>query len=165
NTIDAIHRNRELFDAFNTVRAGGESPLLTQMLMGINLGGTGAQAVNGTTWTGAMAVRTNTTTRAQIANGSVGAFLDFLNTNTTATGSTNRGALLRRNGFAENYIVANPQYASVSMLNNLGSSTYHSLQMQFTRRLMKGFTNTTTWTWSKAMGDSDSDNRASYTDP
>jgi hypothetical protein len=165
NQLDALHHNRELFDAFNAVRAGGESPLLTQILMGINLGGAGAQIVNGTTWTGAMAVRTNTTTRGYLANGNVGAFLDFLNTNTTGTNSASRGAILRRNGFPENYLVVNPQFATVSMLNNLGSSTYHSLQMQFTRRLTKGFTNTTTWTWSRALGDSDSDAGANYRDP
>jgi len=165
NQIDALHRNKELFDAFNAVRAGGESALLNQMLLGINLGGAGAQTVNGTTWTGAMAVRTNPTTRAFIANGNVGAFLDFLNTNTTGTGSTSRGAILRRNGFPENYIVVNPQYAAVNMLNNLGNSTYHSLQVQFTRRLAAGFTNTTTWTWSKALGDADTDAGATYRDP
>src|SRR5439155_10700712 len=49
NQIDALHNNKELFDAFNVVRAGGESALLNQMLQGINLGGTGATAVNGTT--------------------------------------------------------------------------------------------------------------------
>ena len=165
NQIDTLHRNKDLFDAFNTVRAGGESALLNQMLNGINLGGTGAQVVNGTTWTGAMAVRTNTTTRAQLANGSVGAFADFLNINSTGTGSANRGAILRRNGFAENYIVANPQYASVSVLSNLGNSTYHSLQLQFTRRISTGFTNTTTWTWSKALGESDADAGATFRDP
>jgi hypothetical protein len=70
NAINALGRNSVLLDAFNAVRAGGESALLTQMLMGLNLGG-GAQTVNGTTYTGAMAVRANTTTRAQIATGSV----------------------------------------------------------------------------------------------
>lgn len=165
NQIDALHRNKELFDAFNAVRAGGESPLLDQMLMGINLGGTGAQAVNGTTWTGAMAVRTNTTTRAQIANGNVGAFVNFLNTNTTGTGSSTTGAILRRNGFPENYISVNPQFSGVSMLNNLGNSTYHALQAQFTRRMASGFTATTTWTWSKALGDGDTDTGATYRDP
>src|SRR5262249_5571295 len=165
NQIDALHHNKELYDAFNTVRAGGDSLLLTQMLMGINLGGTGAQAVNGTNWTAGMPVRTNTTTRACLANGSVGAFLDFLNTNTTGTGSANRGAILRKNGFPENYFVVNPQYATVSMLDNLGNSTYHSLQMQFTRRLARGFTNTTSWTWSRSLGDSDSDTGATYRDP
>ena len=165
NQIDALHHNKELFDAFNTVRAGGESALLNQMLMGINLGGTGAQVVNGTTWTGAMAVRANTTLRTQLANGSVGAFANTLNTVTTGTGSSVNGAVLRRAGFPENYIVPNPQYNGISMLDNLGNSTYHSLQLQFTRRLTKGFTNTTTWTWSKSLGDSDTDTGAVYRDP
>src|SRR6185436_20448733 len=62
NQIDALHRNRELFDAFVAARSGGESPLLNQMLQGINLGGTGSAVVNGTTFTGAAAIRTNTTT-------------------------------------------------------------------------------------------------------
>src|SRR5262249_20613552 len=142
------------------------------MLMGINLGGTGAQTVNGTTWTGAMAVRTNPTTRAQIANGSVGAFLNTLNTltipsagNPASPDNAVTGAVLRKNGFPENYIVPNPQYGSISMLNNLGNSTYHSLQLQFTRRLTRGFTNTTTWTWSKAIGESDADAGATFRDP
>src|SRR5262249_39083191 len=96
---------------------------------------TGAQAVNGSTWTGAMAVRTNTTTRAQLATGNVGGFLDFLNTNNTG-GS--RGNLLRKNGFPENYIVANPQYGTVSMLDNLGNSTSHSLQWESVGRHAPG---------------------------
>jgi len=172
NQIDALHRNRELFDAFNAVRAGGESPLFNQMLQGINLGGAGAQTVNGTTWTGAMALRTNTTTRAQIANGNVGGFLNTLNTltipaagNPASPANSVNGAVLRKNGFPENYIVANPQFASVSMLDNLGNSTYHSLQLQFTKRLTRGFTNTTTWTWSKALGEDATDAGATYRDP
>src|SRR5205814_3881681 len=91
NAIDALHHNKDLFDAFNAVRAGGESTLLNQMLQGINLGGTGAQVVNGTTWTGAMAVRANTTLRTQLANGSVGAFVNTLNSLTTGTGSSSNG--------------------------------------------------------------------------
>jgi len=165
NQIDALHHNKALFDAFNAVRAGGESTLLNQMLSGINLGGTGAQTVNGSSWTGAMAVRTNTTTRAQLANGNVGGFVNTLNTLTTGTGSSNNGAVLRRSGFPENYIVVNPQYAGVSMLDNLGSSTYHALQMRFTSHFSHGFSNSTTWTWSKALGDSDSDTGATYRDP
>jgi hypothetical protein len=51
------------------------------------------------------------------------------------------------------------------MLDNLGNSTYHSLQLQFTRRLIKGFTNTTTWTWSKALGEADLDTGATFRDP
>src|SRR5205085_4819208 len=165
NQIDALHHNKELFDAFNTVRAGGESPLLNAMLQGINLGGTGAQVVNGSTWTGAMAVRANPTLRTQLANGSVGAFLNTLSTLATGSGSATNGAVLRRAGFPENYIVPNPQYSGISMLDNLGNSTYHSLQLQFTRRLSNGFTTTTAWTWSKSLGDSDTDAGATYRDP
>ena len=168
NQIDALGRNRELYDAFNTVRAGGDSPLLTAMLMG-NAFGSGT-VVNGTTWTGANAVRANTTTRAQLANGSVGAFLNTLNTSNTGitglpAGVTINGAVLRKNGFPENYIVPNPQYSGISMLDNLGNSTYHSMQLQFTRRLIKGFTNTTTWTWSKAIGEANTDTGATFRDP
>ncbi len=165
NQIDALHRNKELLDAFNAARAGGESALLNQMLLGINLGGTGATTVNGTTWTGAMAVRANTTTRTQLANGSVGAFLNTLNTLNTGVTGTGNGLVLRRNGFPDNYIVRNPQFSGISMLSNLGNSTYHSLQMQFTRRLSNGFTNTTTWTWSKALGEGDTDTGATFRDP
>jgi hypothetical protein len=165
NQVDALHHNKPLFDAFNAVRAGGESALLDQMLSGINLGGTGAQIVNGTTWTGAMAVRANTTLRPLIANGSAGAFVNQLNTLATGTGVSTPGQILRRAGFPENYIVANPQFASILMLDNLGNSTYHSMQVQFTRRLSNGFTNTTTWTWSKTLGDSDTDTGATYRDP
>ncbi|HEY2383882.1 MAG TPA: carboxypeptidase-like regulatory domain-containing protein [Terriglobia bacterium] len=167
NQIDAVHHNPDLFNAFNAVRAGGESTLLNQMLNGINFGGNGV--VNGTTITGASAVRSNTTTRTQIANGNVGGFVNTLNTTNTGVtlpaGVTGNGFVLRKNGFPDNYIVTNPQYASVSMLDNLSNSTYHSLQMQFTRRLSHGFTNTTTWTWSKALGDADSDAGATYRDP
>jgi hypothetical protein len=161
NQIDALGRNRALFDAFNTVRAGGESALLDQMLQGISLGG---RVVNGTTtWTGAMAVRTNGPTRAQLANGNVGAFLNFLNT--SPIGGASPGAILRRNGFPENYIAVNPQYAGVAMTSNLANSTYHAFQLQFTRRLTRGFTTSTTWTWSKALGESDSDLGTNYRDP
>jgi hypothetical protein len=165
NQVDALHRNKELFDAFVAARNGQESALLNQMLMGINLGGTGAQTVNGTTWTGAMAIRANTTTRTQLANGSAGAFVNTLNTLSTGTGSTSAGAVLRRNGFPENYIVPNPQFGGISILTNPGNSTYHSMQLQFTRRLTNGFTNTTAWTWSKALGEADGDGGATFRDP
>jgi hypothetical protein len=165
NQVDALHRNKELFDAFVAARSGGESALLNQMLLGMNLGGTGAQVVNGTTWTGAMAIRANTTTRTQVANGAVGAFVNTLISLNTGAPATGNGAVVRRNGFPENYLIPNPQFSNVSMLSNLGNSTYHSLQTQFTRRLTSGFTSTATWTWSKALGDSDGDNGATYRDP
>jgi hypothetical protein len=37
--------------------------------------------------------------------------------------------------------------------------------LQFTRRLTRGFTNTTAWTWSKALGEADGDGGTTYRDP
>src|SRR5438093_3030349 len=51
------------------------------------------------------------------------------------------------------------------MLGNPSNSTYHALQLQFTRRLTNGFTNTTAWTWSKALGDAETDTGVVYRDP
>ena len=62
--------------------------------------------------------------------------MNRLNTLATGTGVSTSGAILRRAGFAENYIVPNPQ-GSALMLDNLGNSTYHSMQVQFTRRLLE----------------------------
>jgi len=39
------------------------------------------------------------------------------------------------------------------------------LQLQFSRRLTKGFMATTAWTWSKALGDADTDAGSTYRDP
>jgi hypothetical protein len=120
--------------------------------MGVNLGG-GACVVNGTTCTAATALRTNTTTRGQIANGNVGTFINFLNTSTIGSprGANEVGSLLRRNGFAKNYIVPSPQYSSANIAGNHLNTKYQALQLQFDRRLTSGITNTTTWTWSKSM--------------
>ena len=145
NAIAGLGRNRELFDAFNIVRSGGESTLFNTMLMGANLGG----VINATTYTGSMALRTNTTTRADLANGNVGTLINRVNT--SLLGGDN-GTALRRAGYAENYIVPSPQYSLATVLGNLTNSTYHAMQLQFTKRLKGGFSNTTTWTFSKAMG-------------
>jgi hypothetical protein len=141
-----------LFEAFNVARAGGESALLNQLLNGVALAG-GCGVVNGTTCTGARTLRSNTTTRQQLANGSFGAFLNSLNTTLQYTGGpTDAGSILRRAGLPDNYLVPSPQYSSVNIEGNNQTSTYHALNLQLTRRLANGFTNTTTYIWSKAMG-------------
>jgi hypothetical protein len=148
-----------LFQAFNIARAGGESQLLDQLLNGVALiGGCGSTTtnpviVNGTTCRGAQSFRGNTTTRVQLANGNFGAFLNSLNTTLQYQGGpTDAGSILRHAGFPDNYLVPDPQYTSVNIEGNNQSSSYHSLNLQFTRRLTNGFTNTTTYIWSKAMG-------------
>src|SRR6185295_12134310 len=145
NSIAGLGRNKNLFDEYNIVRNGGESALFNTMLMGANLSG----VINATTYTGSMALRTNTNTRADLANGNVGTLINRINTN--LLGGDN-GTALRRAGYAENYIVPSPQYSLATVVGNLTNATYHAMQLQFTKRLRAGFSNTTTWTFSKAMG-------------
>jgi hypothetical protein len=146
-----------LYQAFTAVRAGGESPLLDQIFKGVALTGTcvGGTVTNNGPCTGATIVRTNTTTRGSIANGNFGTFLGSLNGSNlqlTTGGDTNGGSVLRHAGLPDNYLVPDPQFAAVNITGNNQNSTYHSLQLQVTRRLSHGFTNTTTYIFSKAMG-------------
>jgi len=141
-----------LYDAFNVTRAGGEAALFNTLLNGVSLSG-GCGTVNGTTCTGSMSFRANTTTRAQLANGNFGGFMNSLNTSLQYVGGpTDAGSILRRAGFPDNYLVPDPQYTTVNIAGNNQNSTYHSLNLQVTRRLTKGFATTATYIWSKAMG-------------
>jgi hypothetical protein len=140
-----------ILDAFNVTRAGGNAPLFDNMLRGLNLG---LGPVNGTTVTGSASLRNSTLTRAFLANGSAGLLANFLNFSTTVTNQG--GGLLRNSGlFPENFIVLNPQFTNVTVLGNPDSSTYHSLRLQMTKRLSSGFTNTTTYVWSRTLGAED----------
>lgn len=137
--------------------------MFDQMLKGLNIPGAGV--VNGTTVTGSAALRAFTSTRAFIANGNVGGLADFLNRSTSVTGQG--GGFVRNSGlFPENFFVRNPQFNSVTLVSNPGSSTYHSLQVQLTKRLSHGITSSTSYTWSRAMGENDTDGATvNYRDP
>jgi hypothetical protein len=148
-----------LFAAFDAARTGGESPVLDQLFNGIGL--TGTCVANGTTCTGAQVLRSNATTRGYLANGNYGTLINSLNTSLAYSGSgtTDAGQILRHAGLPNNYLTPNPQYTNVSFMGNDQNSTYHSLNLQVTRRLSQGFTNTTSFIWSKAMG------AGNYVDP
>src|SRR6266850_1928371 len=158
NTVNIFENG--LLDAFNVTRAGGDAPLFDRMLRGLNLG---LGAVNGTTVTGSASLRQNTIFRSFIANGDIGQFADALNRNTVATGQG--GGLIRNGGLPENFIVVNPQFNEVVLHSNPGNSTYHSMQLQVTKRLSQGFTNQTTYTWSRTLGEADGDGILNYLDP
>ena len=133
-----------LKEAFDAARSGGESPLLDQMFNGINLvGGTGTGAVgttvNGVLQTGAGQLRAASASslRNNLANGNYVALansLYTLNYNTTLAGNTSlpviptgvQGAVLRQNGFAENFIAASPQFSSRDFADE---SRQHQLQL------------------------------------
>src|SRR5205085_4422892 len=87
---------------------------------------------------------------------------NYLNTTPAMTGVA--GGLLRNGGLPENLIVANPQFLNVEMSTNPGSSTYHSLISQFTKRFSHGFTNQVSYTWSRSLGEFDSDGGRNTTD-
>src|SRR5262249_13652754 len=135
-----------ILQAFNDTRAGRDAKLFDDMLKGVNFPGAGT--VNDTTLTGSAALRAYTGTRGFLADGDVGQFANFLNTS-AITGQA--GGLLRNSGlFPENFIVVNPQFLTVRMDSNPGNSTYHAMQLQVTKRLSNGFTNQTSYTWSKS---------------
>ncbi len=144
----------EFLEAFNLTRGGGTHPLFDRMLRGLNIPGAGT--VNGTTLTGSAALRLYTPTRTLLANGSAGGLANFLNTTTNVTGQG--GGFIRNGGLAENFLIFNPQFASVGINGNQTNANYHALQMQLTKRMSHGFTNQTSYTWSKTLGITDDQN-------
>jgi hypothetical protein len=140
-----------LLNAFLLTQAGGNAPLFDVMFRGFNLG---LGPVNGTTVTGSASLRAFASTRSDFANNNIGNFAEFLN-QVTALGE--RGGLLRFNGLPENWIVVNPQFAGAFFTGNFSNSTYHSLQIGAERRLSKGLTLQSNYTWSRALGDEEGD--------
>ena len=138
-----------ILEAFLITQAGGNSPLLDRIFMGLNIPGLGV--VNGTTRTGSDAVRVTSTTAAQLAAGNVGAFASFLNTTVNFTGEA--GGLLRRAGLPENFIVVNPQFVAANLTGNFANSSYHSFQVDVTKRFSSGLQFQSNYTWSKALGE------------
>jgi len=84
--------------------------------------------------------------------------------NTTPSGTGSPGGLLRNAGLPDNFIVANPQFLNAEMSTNAGSSTYHSLVTQVTKRFSHGFTHQLAYTWSRSLGEFDSDGGRNTTD-
>src|SRR6202040_3229481 len=73
---------------------------------------------------------------------------------------------LRNSGlFPENFITVNPQFSSVTMDANPGNSTYHSMNLQVTKRLSNGFTSQTSYTWSRTLGEASNAGTAAYLNP
>jgi len=156
-----------LKEAFDAVRAGGESDLLNRMFNGINIAGTGYGAVgsvvNGVTQTAGLQMRADTRFRTGLANGDYSTLantLDLLNYVTTAPGNANlppipagvNGAVLRFNGFPENFIRTNPQFGQAHMLASSNTNNYHSMATSFTMRPIHGVNVQSTYTWSKNLG-------------
>ena len=160
NNVEKIFET-EFLEAFNVTRAGGNHPLFDRMLMGLNIPGAGT--VNGTTLTGSAALRLYTNTRSNVANGNAGAVADFLNRSTNVTGQG--GGFIRNGGLPEDFLVFNPQFQGVGINGNPSNSTYHSLQVQVTKRLSNGLTAQSSYTWSKNLGEGATDGTIAARDP
>jgi hypothetical protein len=63
-----------------------------------------------------------------------------------------RGAVMRLNGFSENFISTNPQFGTTNWFSNMGNTNYHSLQVEATLRPTHGFSGTANYTFSKNLG-------------
>jgi hypothetical protein len=145
-----VFENR-ILDAFTTTRNGGNAILFDDMLRGFNLG---SGVINGTTVTGSASLRSSSATRGFLANGDPTGLALYLSRTAPAGGKV--GDYIRTNGFPENFVVTNPQFPSggnsALLWTNAFNSTYHSLNISVTKRLSHGFTNQTTYTWSRALG-------------
>jgi hypothetical protein len=97
-----------------------------------------------------------------LATGAVGALANFFNTTNAFTNEN--GGILRSAKLPETYFVANPQFSTVTLNGNGSSSTYHSLIVQVSKRLSKGFSNQSSYTWSKGLGDDSADNASNFRD-
>jgi hypothetical protein len=78
---NGVYFNPELLDALNVTRTGGDAPLLTQMLAGLNIG----NGVIGQAVTGSQALRTNTVLNQNLINGN---FIALTNSLISGTGLT-----------------------------------------------------------------------------
>jgi hypothetical protein len=128
-----------ILEAFQRAQRGQESPLLDRLLQGLRGNATGSTFM-----------RTNATLAGYLAGNSVGAFANYLNVQPVGG---RPGGLLSTGGFPENFVVVNPQFAAATVLGNFASSTYHSLQIDLSKRLSHGLSMQANYTFSKALGE------------
>ena len=153
--IFASANGESILDAFITTRGGGDSPLFADMFRGLNFGRGTCGIINGTTCTASSALRTWSQTDDFFADGEVAGFAESINNSSARAGhplTGTAGGLLRANGYPENFLVASPQFNQVDYYDNGDNSTYHSLQVQVTKRVSSGFSGQFSYTWSKAIG-------------
>jgi hypothetical protein len=123
-------------DAFNVVKAGGDSPIMDSLLKAdtrLNAGENGSQMVR----------------RLYASNltlNSVGALAASLGTR------LQNGVSVTQLSAGQPFIfIPYPQFTSLSVLDSNDFSTYHALEAQVTRRLSQGVSFNLAYTWSKAL--------------
>jgi hypothetical protein len=145
NNVNFI--NNGLLADLAIARTGGTTALLDQIAP------IGAFS---TTLSGGAALRASSFTRSNLATGNLAGVAGTLaTTNGSYTGVATGvlGEVIRRAGLPENFIYANPQYATANYRTNLNHANYHSMQAQVTMRPTRGFSFQTTYTWSRNLAD------------
>jgi len=145
------------------------SPTVGTCTTGLQYGPIGTTTGNGQYQSAAFQMRNNPTFQSTLANGqyvnapagTTPLVTTIANLNYVVAGSNSSfpaitpgtvGAVLRRNGFPENFIFTNPQFSTMNYFNNSGYSNYHSVQAQVSMRPVQGFSGQATYTWSKNLG-------------
>ncbi|MBN2321107.1 MAG: TonB-dependent receptor, partial [Acidobacteria bacterium] len=160
NVNSANFINNGLFNVLEEARRGENPALLDQMLYGTTL--LSYLPAVGSGSTGGQQLRAYSGTAGNLANGNfagVAGTLGRLNYNRNYGPNAGlpeipnytNGAILRLNGFPENYIFTNPQFSGANIQVNQGRANYHSMQAQFTMRATRGLYFSGTWTWSRNL--------------
>ncbi len=137
-----------ILQGFNTVLAGGDSPLIDRIF-------SNNYAAVAAAGSGSKYVLSNSTTQAFFANNNPGGFANFISTTTALSGVA--GGLLSGAGLPLNFIVANPQFLNAYYTGNFGNATYNSLQVVVNKRFAKGFSVQSSYVWSQALGTAEGD--------
>jgi hypothetical protein len=137
-----------ILQGFNTVLAGGDSPLIDKIF-------SNSYAAVAAAGSGSKYVLSNSTTQAFFANNNPGGFANFISTTTALSGLA--GGLLANAGLPLNFIVANPQFLNAYYTGNFGNATYNSLQVVVNKRFAKGFSVQSSYVWSQALGTAEGD--------
>jgi hypothetical protein len=164
NINEANVFENDLLEAFRITQEGGDATLLERFFSGLNLGlGRIGSRVQGQLITASASVRNHPQTYQFFANNDVGGFADFLNSSALFTGV--RGGLLLRNpALPINLVVANPQFDSAILTGNFANSTYHSLQVELTKRFATGMLWQANYTFSKALGEDEGETQEQRAD-
>src|SRR5207249_11758886 len=91
-------------------------------------------------------------TRGFLANSNAAGLANYLARTAPLGGYA--GDYVRTNGFPENFVLTNPQLGQALLFTNPNNSTYNSLNVAVTKRLSHGFTNQSTYTWSRTINTS-----------
>jgi len=157
--------------AFETVRAGGDSKFMDQLVAPLGL--TSALLRAGSPLSSIFQPMFANNNPAELAI-ALSASLQGSSLGSLVSPSAPGGALLTKAGLPQNFFVVNPQFGIFPLgtsavfpggaytVDNSGHSDYHSLQLELARRLSHGFSYQASYVWSKVIGDSSSGESAVY---